>query len=304
MMLSTLTTELEAFGLPAPIGTEDAAPVVLTAQPLLRQRDDVATGLRNARYDVRSAATWDRLPEDVERIAADVVLVDMDAAGESADGLSHLSGHRLIELLAHQMRGHPVALVVMTALDFEEIQDLVRAGIHALVPPKISPKALIREIQAALDRVRSLHVRRSRPATAADADAAGLDISGAGAAPDGAAAEDRPPGDTQWEEIAALLPPGRSDTRRRVSDRQVMEAALFLLRHHLPWSALPPDFGSASTIRRRLRLWRDTGVFERLRAARLHLHGPLAGLPWERLAATTAMTTQKRAAVGVHASRP
>jgi transposase/DNA-binding NarL/FixJ family response regulator len=303
MMLSTLTTELEGLGLPAPIGTEDAAPVVLTAQPLLRRRDDVAIGLRNARYDIRFAATWDRLPEDVERIAADVVLVDMDAAGESADGLSHLSGYRLIELLAHQLRGHPVALVVMTALDFEEIEDLVRAGIHALVPPKINPKALIREIQAALDRVRSLHVRRVRPATAAHADAADPDVSGAGAAPEGAA-EDRPPGDAQWEEIAALLPPGRSDARRRVSDRQVMEAALFLLRHRLPWSALPPGFGSASTIRRRLRLWRDTGVFERLRATGLHLHGPLAGLPWERLAATTTMTAQKHAAVGVQASRP
>lgn len=304
MMLTTFTTEPEAICLPAPIGVGDATPVVLTAQPLLRQRNDVALGLRNARYDVRFAATWDRLPEDVERVGADVVLVDMDAAGESGDGLHGLSGHRLIELLARQlarqMRRRPVALVVITSLDFAEIEDLVRAGIHALVPPKISPKVLIREIQAALDRVRGLHVRRSRPAAAAEV-SADPDISGAGAVPDGSAAENRPLGDAQWEEIAALLPPGRSDARRRVSDRQVMEAALFLLRHQLPWSALPPGFGSTSTIRRRLRLWRDTGVFERLRAAGMHLRAPLAGLPWELLTATR--SAKKRAAVGVHAAR-
>jgi hypothetical protein len=95
-------------------------------------------------------AAWNSLPEAIDRIQADIVLVGMDAADQVCDGMQNLSGHRLVTLLARQLRKRPIALVVMTCLDFAEIEDLARSGIHAIVSPRVTAHALIEQLRFAL----------------------------------------------------------------------------------------------------------------------------------------------------------
>ncbi len=153
-MGTAIIARAEPQNAPAHILTEAVAPVVLTVQSLLRTRAELATALRNAQFDVRCVAAWDRLPEAAERINADIVLVDMDVVDREAADSGRLSGHRLVTLLARLLARRPTALVVMTRLDFAEIEDLARAGIHALISPQTGPRRLVQYIQAAMERVR------------------------------------------------------------------------------------------------------------------------------------------------------
>ncbi len=160
-MGTAIITRAEPQNAPAHILTESVAPVVLTVQSLLRTRVELATALRNAQFDVRCVAAWDRLPEAVERIAADIVLVDMDVVDREAADSGRLSGHRLVTLLTRLLARRPTALVVMTRLDFAEVEDLARAGIHALISPQTGTRRLVQYIQAALERVRERYRRLS-----------------------------------------------------------------------------------------------------------------------------------------------
>lgn len=153
-MGTAIIARAEPQNAPAHILTEAVAPVVLTVQSLLRTRAELATALRNAHFEVRCVAAWDRLPEAAERINADIVLVDMDVVDREAADSGRLSGHRLVMLLARLLARRPTALVVMTRLDFAEIEDLARAGIHALISPQTGPRRLVQYIQAAMERVR------------------------------------------------------------------------------------------------------------------------------------------------------
>ena len=153
--ITTATPEV----VPAQVVLEAVAPVVLTVQSLLNARAELVTALRDASFEVRCVTAWDRLPEAVEHNRADIVLVDMDVVDRERTASGQLSGHRLVTLLARRLARRPTALVVMTRLDFAEIEDLARAGIHALIPPQTGTRRLVRYIQAALDRVRERHSR-------------------------------------------------------------------------------------------------------------------------------------------------
>lgn len=174
MMNTALIATAEPQRAPALALSEAVAPVVLTVQSLLRSRMEVATALRNAQFEIRSVAAWDRLPEAVERVQADIVLVDMDVVERETAQSGRLSGHRLVTLLARQLTRRPTALVVMTHLDFAEIEDLARAGISALIPPQAGARRLVQLIQAALERTRERYRRESvcRAVTVPVADAA------------------------------------------------------------------------------------------------------------------------------------
>jgi transposase len=68
----------------------------------------------------------------------------------------------------------------------------------------------------------------------------------------------------QWELIQQELPPAQPKPkggRPRVSDRQCFEGILWVLWTGAPWSELPRQYGSPSTVWRRLRLWEEQGVF-------------------------------------------
>lgn len=275
----------------------DALPVVLTAQPLLRSRPDLASALSRARLDVRAVASWERLPEGVERIAATIVLVDMDAADRGDKGRHALSSHRIVTLLARQLAGRDVALVVLTSLDFAEIEDLARAGVSALVPPSATTKALVGHLCAARARLQRRHasspdvsngegeatpMTQTRPVVPARTPRKTALMR--------AAADDdwRLP-DVLWRELAGVLPCERRPARTRVSDRQILEALFYLLRTGAPWSALPRSFGSPQTVRRRLRAWDEAGVLDCLETLAARERSYLQLLDWKRLTHTRAL---------------
>jgi len=69
--------------------------------------------------------------------------------------------------------------------------------------------------------------------------------------------------DKQWEAIAARLPRRKyhpEGGRRPVSDRKCFEGILWILKTGSPWSALPPVYGSKSTVHRRLCQWAEDGT--------------------------------------------
>jgi transposase len=262
-----------------------SAPVVLTAAPLLCARADLAQGLRNAQFELRFVADWDRMPEAAERIAADVVLVDMDAADAASQGTRGPSGFRLVRVLARQTNGRPVALVVITGLDYVEIEDLARAGITALLPPRLTAKALVTHLYAAVARARHkrggrvLHRKPYVPSAEPPKRPEQSEQTEGESAPKASKPDDgwRIP-DALWSRLQGLLPP--PSPRARIADRQIMDGLFFLLRTRLVPSALPMGLGSPSTVRRRLRAWQEACVFERLAAVACDTH---PHLHWERL---------------------
>ena len=67
--------------------------------------------------------------------------------------------------------------------------------------------------------------------------------------------------DEQWRRIEPLLPKLRSKGRRWCDNRQVFEGILWVLKTGARWRDLPPQYPSASTCWRRLRLWEERGVW-------------------------------------------
>ena len=78
-------------------------------------------------------------------------------------------------------------------------------------------------------------------------------------------------GDELWELIQPLLPPlkprrWRYPGRKRLRDRQALTGILFVLKSGIPWEMLPKEMecGSGMTCWRRLRDWREAGVWQNL----------------------------------------
>ena len=71
--------------------------------------------------------------------------------------------------------------------------------------------------------------------------------------------------------------------RRRLDDRVVLAAILYVLRTGCPWSALPASFGvSTPTAHRRFTEWVEADVFARLYQTMLDLLGSAGAIDWSR----------------------
>jgi transposase len=75
--------------------------------------------------------------------------------------------------------------------------------------------------------------------------------------------------DELWEVIEPLLseePPKPNDGRPRIDDRAALTGILFVLKSGIPWVMLPQEMGCGSgmTCWRRLKEWREAGVWEEL----------------------------------------
>jgi transposase len=68
----------------------------------------------------------------------------------------------------------------------------------------------------------------------------------------------------QWKEIAPLLPKLRSSGRPWKNNRLVIEGILWILRTGARWKDLPEKYPSPSTCWRRLKLWEEQGVWEKI----------------------------------------
>ena len=105
-----------------------------------------------------------------------------------------------------------------------------------------------------------------------------------------------------WERIEPLLPRRqrrfRYPGRRPLDDRGVLSGILFVLQTGIAWEHLPQElgFGSGMTCWRRLRLWQEAGVWERLHElllAELHAAGEL---DWSRAVADSSQIQAKKGA--------
>lgn len=269
--------------LPTDPTLQTAVPVVLTARTFLRGRSDITARLSHENFDLRYV---DQLPEAVDRIPADVVLVDIDAADLLYDGLQNLSGYRLVTLLLRQLAHRPIAVVVMTARDFAEIDELARAGVHAILSPAINSHAFVEQVRSALNHARRRHAHHmserhdtSPPVPSIGSQVAPRHLLMSVEVDDGWRLPDQ-----LWRKIEELLPAVKHPERTRPVHRRAADAILFVLRSGVPWSRLPKSLGSAVTVRERVLKWGACGIMEEIVAAGLDPQVDWEHLHWDRLA--------------------
>lgn len=146
----------DSAALPGPRATPPTEPlkIVLTARSWLAARPAVIETLGAGRYLVHTTAAWDQLLDRLDTCQVDVVIVDLDDANRCRrHHLFDMSGQRLVALLGRLAASRHFALVVQTALDFAEIDNLARQGIDTLVSPETPDDRLVHAIQAATNRV-------------------------------------------------------------------------------------------------------------------------------------------------------
>ncbi len=90
-----------------------------------------------------------------------------------------------------------------------------------------------------------------------------------------------------WLLACSLLPDApqrhQGGGRRRLDDRAVLAAILYVLQTGCAWSALPASFGvSAPTAHRRFTEWVEAEVFARLHQMMLDLLGSAGAVDWSR----------------------
>ena len=108
--------------------------------------------------------------------------------------------------------------------------------------------------------------------------------------------------DALWERIEPLLPRKprrfRYPGRMPLDDRRVLQGILFVLHTGIGWEHLPQElgFGCGMTAWRRLRDWRQAGVWEKLHELlRSELHAA-DQLEWERPVADSRHLQAKKGA--------
>lgn len=113
--------------------------------------------------------------------------------------------------------------------------------------------------------------------------------------------------DEFWSFVEPLLPmhvnkdPRRRGRKRR-SDRDAMDAILFVARTGCQWNALKATgICSSSTSHRRFQEWTKAGVFEQLWTSGLEVYDELKGLNWSWLSMDGAIT---KAPLGGEKNRP
>lgn len=96
-----------------------------------------------------------------------------------------------------------------------------------------------------------------------------------------------------WAKLEQLLPKyvaSRKGGRPRVSLRGVANGVWYILRTGCQWKALPPQFGSSSTVHRYFQEWVQRGVWERFWKSCLKTYDARRGIAWQWQALDGAMT--------------
>jgi CheY-like chemotaxis protein len=127
-------------------------------------------------YDVWVVSTGRAAVELAEQTPPDIILLDLDGMYEITQAIK-VSGFRVLHLLGRRRNEHPMAVVVMTRLDYTEVEGPIRASADEFVNKPVEPAQLLQRLQGALARVRARHQHRPQ------SDAACGPSSGLAAAP-------------------------------------------------------------------------------------------------------------------------
>ncbi len=114
---------------------------------------------------------WEQLLDESERVTNGIVLLDLDEAERSSSLRAlGISAHRLTSLILRDLREKPAALILLTRLDYAEIEDLLRAGVAALLHPRHDADILAARTQVALRRRQTAHAACRATPTLSGAD--------------------------------------------------------------------------------------------------------------------------------------
>ena len=86
-----------------------------------------------------------------------------------------------------------------------------------------------------------------------------------------------------WQRMEPLLPrypKSRQGGRPRADLRAVADGIFYLLRTGCQWKALPPQFGSSSTVHRYFQEWSKRHVFQRFWKRCLQTYDRRRGIGW------------------------
>jgi transposase len=96
--------------------------------------------------------------------------------------------------------------------------------------------------------------------------------------------------DELWALIEPLLPApkvrrAKYAGRKRLDDRKVLTGILFVLQSGIPWRMLPQEMGCGSGMScwRRLRVWQEAGVWDRLHELLLAQLRAADRIDWSRV---------------------
>ena len=84
----------------------------------------------------------------------------------------------------------------------------------------------------------------------------------------------------QWAFILPLLPPAARTGRPRANDRRTIEGIFYILITDCRWQDLPREYGTPTTVWRRLKWWGEEGVWERMWRAALAALDQQGQLDW------------------------
>ena len=107
-----------------------------------------------------------------------------------------------------------------------------------------------------------------------------------------------------WQRLEPLLPRYRRSPkggRPRANLRGVANGIFYLLRTGCQWKALPPQFGSPSTVHRYFQEWSQRRVFQRFWKKSLQLYDTRRGIGWRWQSVDGTMT---KAPLGGEKNRP
>ena len=132
---------------------ERSGPQVVVIMPAREERKEFAARLSASGYVVAIAGTACEALEYAEQELVDGMVLDLDASYAAGARQAMISGFRLLELLWRAARACPVALVVLTVLDYAEIDDAQRRYIDALLNRSLTTAQALARLDAALARV-------------------------------------------------------------------------------------------------------------------------------------------------------
>jgi transposase len=105
--------------------------------------------------------------------------------------------------------------------------------------------------------------------------------------------------DEQWRKLEPLLPKLKASPKggpKPIGNRPVFEGILWVLRSGARWKDLPDRYPSSSTCWRRLRLWEEQGVWQRVWRVFIGELDAQGLLDWEETFADGSFAPAKRGA--------